>query len=75
MPTVQFWSCPTANAATGSVGHDRPASPPGGVKWVESLAREMSVATAFVLKRRLTEDRTEVTAVSAQVKGEARGNL
>ncbi len=41
----------------------------GGVKWVQSLARELGVGVAFVLKRRLTEEHTEITAVSAQVEG------
>jgi ribose-phosphate pyrophosphokinase len=41
----------------------------GGVKWVQSLAREMDVPVAFVFKRRISEERTEVTAVSAAVEG------
>lgn len=41
----------------------------GRAKWVESLASEMGVPTAFVYKRRLSGDRTEITGVSATVKG------
>jgi ribose-phosphate pyrophosphokinase len=40
----------------------------GGVKLVQSLAREINAPMAFVFKRRLTEELTEVTAVSADVK-------
>ncbi len=39
----------------------------GRAKWVESLANELSVPAAFVFKRRISGQRTEVTAVSAQV--------
>jgi ribose-phosphate pyrophosphokinase len=41
----------------------------GRAKWVESLANDMQVAVAFVYKRRLDDDSTEVTGVSAQVGG------
>ncbi|HNS99700.1 MAG TPA: ribose-phosphate diphosphokinase [Polyangiaceae bacterium] len=41
----------------------------GRAKWVESLANDLGVHAAFVFKRRLDETRTEVTAVSAQVRG------
>lgn len=40
----------------------------GRAKWVEYLANELSVTASFVFKRRITGRRTEVTAVSAQVK-------
>jgi ribose-phosphate pyrophosphokinase len=40
----------------------------GRAKWVESLANDLGVPAAFVFKRR-SEAGTEVTAVSAQVKG------
>ncbi len=39
----------------------------GRAKWVESLAGEMGVGTAFVYKRRLDGERTEITGVSATV--------
>ncbi len=41
----------------------------GRAKWVESLANDLGVAAAFVYKRRLDGDSTEVTGVSAQVAG------
>ena len=39
----------------------------GRAKWVESLAGELGVGTAFVYKRRLDGERTEITGVSATV--------
>ena len=42
----------------------------GRAKWVESLAGEMGVGTAFVYKRRLDGERTEITGVSATVKNQ-----
>ncbi len=41
----------------------------GRAKWVESLANDLGVHAAFVYKRRLDGDSTEVTGVSAQVAG------
>ena len=41
----------------------------GRAKWVESLANEMGVNAAFILKRRLKNDHTEVTAINADVAG------
>ncbi len=40
----------------------------GRAKWVESLANDMGVNAAFVLKRRIAGDTTEVTAVNADVR-------
>lgn len=39
----------------------------GRAKWVESLANDLGVPASFVFKRRLDGERTQVTAVSAQV--------
>lgn len=39
----------------------------GRAKWVESLANDMNVGAAFILKRRLEGDKTEVSAVNADV--------
>lgn len=39
----------------------------GRAKWVESLANDLGVTPAFVFKRRLDGEATQVTAVSAQV--------
>ena len=41
----------------------------GRAKWVESLANDLGVQPAFVFKRRVDAERTQVTAVSAQVAG------
>ena len=41
----------------------------GRAKWVESLANDVGVTAAFVFKRRLSGDRTEVSALDAQVQG------
>jgi ribose-phosphate pyrophosphokinase len=41
----------------------------GRAKWVESLANRLGVSASFVFKRRLEEGNTEVTAVSANVRG------
>ena len=41
----------------------------GRAKWVESLANDMGVPVAFVLKRRVSGSKTEVTAVNARVEG------
>lgn len=41
----------------------------GRAKWVESLANEMGVNAAFVFKRRVSGDKTEVTSISADVEG------
>ncbi len=41
----------------------------GRAKWVESLANDIGVNAAFLLKRRLAGDKTEITAVNADVEG------
>jgi ribose-phosphate pyrophosphokinase len=40
----------------------------GRAKWVESLANDIGVNAAFILKRRLKGDHTEVSAINADVK-------
>jgi ribose-phosphate pyrophosphokinase len=42
----------------------------GRAKWVESLANDLAVQAAFVFKRRVSGETTEVTAVSASLAGE-----
>jgi ribose-phosphate pyrophosphokinase len=42
----------------------------GRAKWVETLANDLGVPAAFVYKRRLGPESTEVTAVSTSLKGE-----
>ncbi len=41
----------------------------GRAKWVESLANEMGVHAAFVFKRRISGEKTEITSISADVSG------
>ncbi|MCY1053442.1 ribose-phosphate diphosphokinase, partial [Nannocystis sp. SCPEA4] len=41
----------------------------GRAKWVESLANDLGVTAAFVFKRRHDGERTEITAIDAQVAG------
>jgi ribose-phosphate pyrophosphokinase len=41
----------------------------GRAKWVESLANDLGVGASFVFKRRLDGNRTQVTAMSANVEG------
>jgi len=41
----------------------------GRAKWVESLANELGVPAGFILKRRIDAKKTEVVALSADVKG------
>lgn len=41
----------------------------GRAKWVESLANDMGVNGAFVFKRRTSGDETQITSISADVKG------
>jgi ribose-phosphate pyrophosphokinase len=41
----------------------------GRAKWVESLANELKVNAAFVFKRRISGDSTEITGINADVKG------
>jgi ribose-phosphate pyrophosphokinase len=43
----------------------------GRAKWVQSLATDLGVEAAFVFKKRLDARRTAVSAVSANVKGQA----
>ncbi|HVE12570.1 MAG TPA: ribose-phosphate diphosphokinase, partial [Elusimicrobiota bacterium] len=40
----------------------------GRAKWVESLANDLRVPAAFILKRRVSATRTEVTAANADVR-------
>jgi ribose-phosphate pyrophosphokinase len=42
----------------------------GRAKWVESLANDLRVPAAFVFKRRISGEKTEVTAVSTSLRGE-----
>ncbi|MAQ13471.1 MAG: ribose-phosphate pyrophosphokinase [Sandaracinus sp.] len=45
------------------------ATDAGRAKWVESLANDLGVDAAFVFKRRVSGDETEVTALAADVRG------
>ncbi len=41
----------------------------GRAKWVESLANDLGVMAAFILKRRIEDGHTQVSAVNANVQG------
>lgn len=58
-----------AHAARRAGGEDfvMACTDAGRAKWVESLANDLGVPAAFVFKRRLSGDQTEVAAVSAYV--------
>jgi len=45
------------------------ATDAGRAKWVESLANDLGVDAAFILKRRIDGSHTEVTALAADVQG------
>jgi ribose-phosphate pyrophosphokinase len=53
----------------GGQGFVLGATDAGRAKWVESLANDLGIDAAFVFKRRLSGDETEVTALAADVKG------
>jgi ribose-phosphate pyrophosphokinase len=53
----------------GGEGFVLAATDAGRAKWVEKLANELDASAAFVFKRRLGPEQTEVTAMSADVAG------
>jgi ribose-phosphate pyrophosphokinase len=53
----------------GGDGKVLAATDSGRAKWVESLARDAGLPAAFVYKRRISGDETQVTGVNADVKG------
>ena len=59
------------NAAREYGGYDfvMASTDAGRAKWVESLANDLGVNAAFILKRRLKGDHTEVSAINADVAG------
>ncbi len=52
-------------------GHDfiMACTDAGRAKWVESLANDLGVSAAFVFKRRLSGESTEITGINADVAG------
>ncbi len=71
---VHIYGSPVISRAAGELGGDDyvlACTDAGRAKWVESLANEIGVTPAFVYKRRLSSDTTEVTAVSARVSGKS----
>jgi ribose-phosphate pyrophosphokinase len=70
--TVHVYGKPIVTAAARRLGGDDfvlACTDAGRAKWVESLANDLHVPAAFVYKRRLDGDSTEVTGVSAEVRG------
>lgn len=69
---VHVYGKPIVMAAARRLGGDDfvlACTDAGRAKWVESLANDLGVPAAFVYKRRLDGESTEVTGVSAQVAG------
>ncbi len=59
-------------AAIELYGHDfiLASTDAGRAKWVESLANDMGVKAAFIFKKRLSGDETQITGISADVRGQ-----
>ncbi|MFT5685172.1 MAG: ribose-phosphate pyrophosphokinase [Myxococcota bacterium] len=72
MRTVHIYAKPPISESIRQLGGEDfvlACTDAGRAKWVESLANDIGVDPSFVFKRRLDGERTEVTAVSAQVSG------
>ena len=70
--TVHVYGKSIVTAAARRLGGDDfvlACTDAGRAKWVESLANDLRVPAAFVYKRRVDGDTTEVTGVSAEVRG------
>jgi|JI10StandDraft_1071094.scaffolds.fasta_scaffold103246_2 ribose-phosphate pyrophosphokinase len=70
--TVHVYGKPIVTAAArrlGGADFVLACTDAGRAKWVESLANDLGVPAAFVYKRRVDGDTTEVTGVSAEVRG------
>jgi len=70
--TVHVYGKPLVMAAARRLAGDEfvlACTDAGRAKWVESLASDLGVSAAFVYKRRLSAEDTEVTGVSAHVAG------
>jgi ribose-phosphate pyrophosphokinase len=69
---VHVYARPVTGAAVRRLGGEEfvlGCTDAGRAKWVESMAQDLGVDAAFVYKRRLSGDRTEVAGVSAHVRG------
>lgn len=72
MRAVHVYAKPVVIEAMRALGGDDfvvACTDAGRAKWVESLANDLGIEASFVFKKRLSGDRTEVTAVSAHVEG------
>jgi len=70
MRTLHLYARPIVLEQARKLGGDHfvlACTDAGRAKWVESLANDLGVTASFVFKRRLSGDRTQITAVSAQV--------
>lgn len=52
----------------GGDGYVLAAADAGRAKWVQSLGNDLGVETAYVMKRRLSAEKTEIEAISAHVR-------
>lgn len=69
---VHVYAKPVVTAAMRRIAGDAfilACTDAGRAKWVESLASELKTSAAFVYKRRLDGEHTEITGVSASVNG------
>lgn len=72
MRSIHVYGKPLVTAAARRLGGDDfvlACTDAGRAKWVESLANALGVGAAFVYKRRVDGQSTEITGVSAQVAG------
>ncbi|HET6347267.1 MAG TPA: ribose-phosphate diphosphokinase [Myxococcota bacterium] len=72
MRTVHLYAKPVILAAARRLGGEDfvlACTDAGRAKWVESLANDLGVSAAFVFKRRIDPQTTEVATISAQVQG------
>lgn len=70
--TRHLYAKPLVMAAARELGGDDfvlACTDSGRAKWVESLANDLRVKAAFILKRRIDGDTTEIAEVQAQVEG------
>jgi len=73
MTATHIYAKPILRRVISELGHGQDfvlaCTDAGRAKWVESLANDVGVTAAFVFKRRHDGNRTEVTALDAQVQG------
>ncbi|HEY8400294.1 MAG TPA: ribose-phosphate diphosphokinase, partial [Cytophagaceae bacterium] len=69
---IHLYAKPIITKAAKEIGGDNfvlACTDAGRAKWVESLANDLGVNAAFVFKRRISGEETEVASISADVQG------